>query len=312
VLFGWIVARLLDGADAASALASLAQCTADRLPDDLVGERSAYSRVIDGSIASAPRDSISSSGYVVDTLEAALWCVLNAETFSDAVLAAVNLGGDTDTTGTVAGALAGIKWGVDAIPAQWRDAIARRVEIGDLVERFASVSLAPAPISDSYAVLPGKLLAGEYPRTRDIESSRAKIARFRDAGVDAFLDLTQPGELEPYEGLIAEQLGDDARYLRCPIRDRSAPDDATIRTAHRAIDTLLGEGRTVYVHCWGGHGRTGVIVGTWLIERGLATPDETVELLAELRREIDDADHPSPETVQQIAAVRGWKPLSRR
>ena len=73
--------------------------------------------------ANKPEDQISSSGYVLDTFEAALWCLADTDSYADCVLKAVNLGDDTDTTGAVAGALAGIAYGIDGIPDPWLDAL---------------------------------------------------------------------------------------------------------------------------------------------------------------------------------------------
>lgn len=69
------------------------------------------------------RDEVLSSGFVLDTFGAALWCLLHADSFRDCVLEAVNLGDDSDTTGCVAGALAGATYGYDAIPKEWLDAL---------------------------------------------------------------------------------------------------------------------------------------------------------------------------------------------
>jgi ADP-ribosylglycohydrolase len=79
---------------------------------------------------------IKSSGYVVHTLEAALWCLLTHDTYAATVLAAVNLGDDTDTTGAVAGGLAGLAYGEAAIPAGWLAGLARRADIEDLADRL--------------------------------------------------------------------------------------------------------------------------------------------------------------------------------
>lgn len=90
------------------------------------------------------RDEIRSSGYVVDTLEAALWCVYNTNTYRDCVLEAVNLGGDTDTIAAVAGGLAGIVYGCggeSGIPDEWIAQIARKDWISDLCERFRLVQV---------------------------------------------------------------------------------------------------------------------------------------------------------------------------
>ena len=66
-----------------------------------------------------PREDIRSGGYVLDTLEAAIWCFIHTDTYEECVLEAVNLGGDTDTTACIAGAIAGTAYGYDAIPAAW-------------------------------------------------------------------------------------------------------------------------------------------------------------------------------------------------
>jgi ADP-ribosyl-[dinitrogen reductase] hydrolase len=81
---------------------------------------------------------IKSSGYVVHTLEAALWCLLKHDTYAATVLAAVNLGEDTDTTGAVAGGLAGLAYGEAGIPAEWLAGLARRADIENLAQRLAA------------------------------------------------------------------------------------------------------------------------------------------------------------------------------
>lgn len=72
-----------------------------------------------GFIAGLPRDGVKSDGYCVHTLGAAIWCLCNTGSYAECVLAAVNLGGDTDTTAAVAGAMAGVAYGYGAIPAEW-------------------------------------------------------------------------------------------------------------------------------------------------------------------------------------------------
>lgn len=89
------------------------------------------------TIEERSRDSIRSSGYVVDTLEAALWCLLTTESYRDCVLQAVNLGEDTDTVAAVAGGLAGALYGLEGIPAEWLDTLLRRDDIEELCEKAA-------------------------------------------------------------------------------------------------------------------------------------------------------------------------------
>jgi len=98
-------------------------------------EAAAYARILRGGIADLPRGEISGSGYVVHCLEAALWCLLNTDSYRDCVLAAVNLGDDTDTTAAVAGGLAGLLYGLEAIPADWLALLLRRELIETLCEQ---------------------------------------------------------------------------------------------------------------------------------------------------------------------------------
>lgn len=98
-----------------------------------------YNRLRD--LEQLARNEIKSSGYVVDTLEAALWCLLHTDNYKDAVLTAVNLGSDTDTVAAVTGGLAGIMYGVggeSGIPERWINQLARKDYIEKLISRFAA------------------------------------------------------------------------------------------------------------------------------------------------------------------------------
>ena len=97
-----------------------------------------YERIFKSDFAELPRDEIKSSGYVVDTLEAALWCLLKTDNYRDCVLKAVNLGDDTDTVAAVAGGLAGALYGYDAIPKEWLDTLKRRDYIEEMCERASA------------------------------------------------------------------------------------------------------------------------------------------------------------------------------
>jgi ADP-ribosyl-[dinitrogen reductase] hydrolase len=83
--------------------------------------------IMTGNVLDFTRDQIKSSGWVVHCLEASLWCLANNSDFSSTVLSAVNLGDDTDTTGCVAGGLAGLYYGVDDIPQKWIDVVCPNV-----------------------------------------------------------------------------------------------------------------------------------------------------------------------------------------
>ena len=97
-----------------------------------------YDRLISPDFIDTPRDQIRSSGYVVDTIEAAVWCLLNSDNYADCVLLAVNLGGDTDTIAAIAGGIAGLVYGEDMIPDKWVATLLGRSSIDYICELFAN------------------------------------------------------------------------------------------------------------------------------------------------------------------------------
>lgn len=95
-----------------------------------------FDRILKNDISTYPEINIHSSGYVLDSLQASLWCFLNSETYEETVLKAVNLGEDTDTTGAIAGGLAGIYYGIENIPKKWIEKLVRSNDIKHLAERL--------------------------------------------------------------------------------------------------------------------------------------------------------------------------------
>jgi len=163
----------------------------------------------------------------------------------------------------------------------------------------------PAPLARSYWASEGRLLAGGYPL--------GEVVSLIDAGMLTVIDLTEHDELglrtrrdrdygEQLEGLgLARRV--DVRRYRFPIEDVDVPTHTLLAEILDTIDAELEADRPVYVHCWGGYGRTGVVVGAWLIRHALATPDDFVERIAERRTHL--SDHvPSPQTDEQVRFVR--------
>ena len=105
--------------------------------EDIAYEMQKFSRLWNlQEFMNLEENKIKSSGYVVDTLEAAIWCFLNTDNYKECVLKAVNLGDDTDTVGAVAGGLAGLYYGIDGIPKGWIDIIPKKEWIIELIERM--------------------------------------------------------------------------------------------------------------------------------------------------------------------------------
>ena len=96
-----------------------------------------YARMLSPDFAVLPREAIRSSGYVVDSLEAAVWCLLTTDKYRDCVLKAANLGEDTDTVAAIAGGLAGALYGMEGIPVKWLDTLIRRACIEEMCDRAA-------------------------------------------------------------------------------------------------------------------------------------------------------------------------------
>jgi len=99
-------------------------------------EMDLFDRILNNDISTFPEDEIKSSGYVLHSLEASLWCFLNSESYSEAVLKAVNLGEDTDTTGAITGGIAGIFYGFENIPDEWILELVRKDDINNLCEKL--------------------------------------------------------------------------------------------------------------------------------------------------------------------------------
>jgi len=132
--------HLLDGLNRAESYELMCREASRRYAENpFAGELSHFRRVVDNSLTRLKEDEISSSGYVVDTLEAALWCILRGDSYRESVLMAVNLGGDTDTTAAVAGGLAGVHYGKGSIPMEWISTVARHDEILSLGTRICEM-----------------------------------------------------------------------------------------------------------------------------------------------------------------------------
>ena len=173
----------------------------------------------------------------------------------------------------------------------------------------------PVPYNNSYWVSPGLLLAGQYPRTPDPESSREKLRSLLDTGVRTFVNLTFTGEgrthgrLQEYVTLldsVARVMNVEVYHYQFSIVDMGLPSPGLMDSILDTIDESLTKALPVYVHCWGGYGRTGTAVGCWLIRHGLATGDTVLDTIAALRKNIENSLFDSPQTPEQKTFVQTW------
>ena len=138
VIFSKVMIELFKGVEKSQALQNASALISDlSLKNKFnAGEMKNFDRILSGKIQRVDADQIHSSGYVLNTLEAALWCFLRTNSYRDAVLKAVNLGEDTDTTACVTGALAGLYYGEPSLPEAWLKKLARQQDIVKLSEDF--------------------------------------------------------------------------------------------------------------------------------------------------------------------------------
>ena len=174
-----------------------------------------------------------------------------------------------------------------------------------------------APLRLSYWVSYPDFLAGAFPAVEDREETRARLKALAEAGIRTIINLTEPDEIQrygpgtvDYKKLLSEIVAPDGSPLemqRLSVPDFSTPTKAGMKEILDTIDSAIAAGNPVYVHCWGGHGRTGTVVGCYLARHGIAEGEEVIEHIMRLRRDTPDADYESPENPRQQDMVTGWK-----
>ena len=169
----------------------------------------------------------------------------------------------------------------------------------------------PGPTDRSYWVVEGRLLAGAYPgkKMSGETGGRPEVTQqLLDAGVDMFVNLTEdlPGggdRLSRYDSHVAGR----ADIVRLSIRDLGLPTVDHMVDILDTVDEHLADGRVVYVHCWGGFGRTGMVVGCWLRRHGYATAESVQDVVDRLRLGAVEGQHrSSPEMPDQRQLIVDW------
>lgn len=186
-----------------------------------------------------------------------------------------------------------------------------RLRSGDwlALDGDGTLTVRPRPSANTYWV-GQRLLAGEYPGHWDNAVARQRLQAHIDAGVTCFFDLTQEGELVAYHDLLPDHGSEDRPilYRRMAIRDLGLPRSPEFMAAILdKIDQAIDAGHTVYVHCWGGVGRTGTVVGCHLVRHGMSGDQALAEIARHWQTVEKRTRHPrSPETPEQTAYVRLW------
>ena len=158
-----------------------------------------------------------------------------------------------------------------------------------------------------YTVVPRLLYAGAHPLWT--------LQRLVEHGVRSFIDLTEPDEISgrspapeaytPELRQLSRKHWAELTRHSFPIEDFGVPDAGVLDGVLDCIDRELAQERPVYVHCWGGYGRTGIVMGAWLIRHKRATAENFVDIIASLREHLPN-HFSSPVTEQQKAYVREY------
>jgi ADP-ribosylglycohydrolase/protein-tyrosine phosphatase len=237
--------------------------------------------IVEGSYRRKEPPAIRGTGYVVESLEAALWAFQRSSDFREGAVLAVNLGDDADTTGAVYGQLAGAYYGEEGIPDEWRAKLALRETIESLADRVFRASRR-TPMEESFWIEEGQLLAGKYVGSKSNPEAAAKVNALAATGVTLIVDLTHESDrLAPYAAHVAAPM----QHVSLPIRDFHAPTLAELIPMLNRIDDEIAAGGVVYVHCWGGCGRTGAVVASWLVKQGWSA-ESALDRYAELSRDV--------------------------
>jgi hypothetical protein len=168
-------------------------------------------------------------------------------------------------------------------------------------------------IPQHYPIEAGKIYGGEYPGHRDPIVARNRLRQLVSLGVRTFVDLTAPADrMTPYEDLLAEleqEASAPLRRISLPIRDMGVPENTeTMQTILRHIRESSSQSPAVYIHCWGGVGRTGTVVGCWLRECG-HDPGNALARVQHLYASHMSKVHihpESPQTPAQKDYIRNW------
>jgi len=173
------------------------------------------------------------------------------------------------------------------------------------------------PFDRSYWVDEEKLLAGCYPGDEDAETAERKLTYLLRYGITNIIDLMEDGEknhsgkkfVTYHDRLkeIAKKMKREITFSGHPIKDLGIPSSEKMIEILDEIDANLLKNKRVYIHCWGGIGRTGTVVGCYLIRHGLATSDNVLDVIKELRAKTVKSFIPSPETELQRKMVKSWK-----
>jgi hypothetical protein len=283
-----------------------------------------------------------SGAYLLETIPCVIYILMqHGHDPEEAIVRAVNDTRDGDTVAAIVGAAVGALHGKERLPKRWLDNLLGRTSydddgrIYDLLTKAKSVfwdqTIVPIatpnlsvqesvrkPFARSYVVVRDMLWGGCYPGDKNPAMERSKLDGLLDCGIGLVINLMEPGELShggeafvAYERKLKEAAslrGLDIEVAHYPIPDNCIPSNELMDQILAAIDDSIQRGIPVFVHCWGGKGRTGTVIGCYLARRGIAVGSAALAKIRELRENSRDpkAYSRSPSTSDQIKMVMSW------
>lgn len=167
----------------------------------------------------------------------------------------------------------------------------------------------PPPHDDTYWVEEGTFLAGPTPMRSLSGDPNEMIHTLVTAGIHNFIDLTHIDEFNGTSYLQFLQRHpehDSLRFFNFPIDDFGTPTEQLMRKILSTINQILKDGGRLYLHCYGGIGRTGTVVGCYLVEQGMSGNQALTKIMA-IREGLGTIQISSPETSEQINFVLNWQ-----
>jgi ADP-ribosylglycohydrolase/protein-tyrosine phosphatase len=211
----------------------------------------------------------------------------------------IKYGGDTDTACAIYGALRGYQ-----NPALVSDDLLEKLLSHDSLKQLQQL-----PSTELYTYVPeptqALLVAGQYPGSRGRITHTLKMAGIVNLEIDTIINLMELDELErftPYQKALKHVI-QNLKIHHLPIRDMDIPDDQTLQRILDTMENDIENAKRVYVHCWGGHGRTGTVIGSWLVKEGM-NAEEALDKIKKQRLLTSFGDAPSPQTPEQIDVIK--------